>query len=160
MAHGHHDKKEAKLSKRIFLNINIVIFSTHKNQTFLNNPKFIWMIRNRKYVEKQNIMLGKKTHLKLQISTTLHLRNSMIWSPKYILSPKINFLWRMMLASLQFLLQYVLYSWHTFTNYTIWTFCQFLRPFGTKLFRFNVGRIFMLDINVIQNDGTKFIFED
>ena len=93
MAHGHHDKKEAKLSKRIFLNINIVIFSTHKNQTFLNNPKFIWMvIRNRKYVEKQNIMLGKKTHLKLQISTTLHLRNSMIWSPKYILSPKINFL--------------------------------------------------------------------
>ena len=39
MAHGHHDKKEAKLSKRIFLNINIVIFSTHKNQTFLNNTK-------------------------------------------------------------------------------------------------------------------------
>ena len=56
MAHGHHDKKEAKLSKRIFLNINIVIFLTHKNQTFLNNPKFIWMIRKRKYVEKQNIM--------------------------------------------------------------------------------------------------------
>ena len=40
MAHGHHDKKEAKLSKRIFLNINIVIFLTHKNQTFLNNPKY------------------------------------------------------------------------------------------------------------------------
>ena len=105
-------------------------------------------------------MLGKKTHLKLQISTTLHLRNSMIWSLKYALSPKINFLWGMMLASLQFLLQYVLYSWHTFTNYTIWTFCQFLRPFGTKLFRFNAGRIFILEKNVIQNDGTKFIVED
>ena len=69
MANGHHDKKEAKLSTRIFLNINIVIFSTHKNQTFLNNPK---------YVEKQNIMLGKQTHLKFHISTKLHLRNSMI----------------------------------------------------------------------------------
>ena len=88
MAHGHHDKKEAKLSKRIFLNINIVIFSTHKNQTFLNNPKYL----KRKYTEKQNIMLAKKTHLKLQISTTLHLRNSMIWSLKYIFSPKIDFL--------------------------------------------------------------------
>ena len=83
MAHGHHDKKEAKLSKRIFLNINIVIFSTHKNQTFLNNPKFIWMILplgiiRKKYIEKQNIILAKKTHLKLQISTKLHLRTSMM----------------------------------------------------------------------------------
>ena len=76
MAHGHHDKKEAKLSKRIFLNINIVIFQhiKIKHSLIIQNSSGI----RKKYIEKQNIILAKKIHLKLQISTKLHLRNSIM----------------------------------------------------------------------------------
>ena len=81
------------------------------------------------------------------------------------MSPKINFLWETMLASLQFLLQYVLYSWHNLkdthsqtTQYEL--FVNFWDLLEQSYFILTEGRIFMLDKNVIQCDGTKFIFED